>query len=113
MPDRAFRYGIEHECAMVRADGTFADFTSVTFDELQSVVDALPEDPADYPQLRIGDQGIKRKRWYVEGYERFDERGGLLRCDPKGIEVRTTIHPSVDAAVTALGADLTLLDSAA
>ena len=40
------------------------------------MVDALPEDPADYPDLRVGDQGIKRKRWYVEGYERFDERGG-------------------------------------
>ena len=58
------------------------------------MVDALPRDPADYPQLRVGDQGIKRKRWYVEGYERFDERGALLRCDPKGIEIRTRIHPT-------------------
>lgn len=109
----AFRYGIEHESALLRADGTFADFTSVTFEELQALVDALPEDPSDYPALRIGDQGIKRKRWYVEGYERFDDHGGLLRCDPKGLEVRTTIHPSIDAATDALRADLALLDAAA
>ena len=113
MPERRFRYGIEHECAMLRSDGSFADFTAVSFEELQVVVDALPEDPADYPDLRIGDQGIKRKRWYVEGFERFDEHGGLVRCDPKGIEVRTRIHDSIDAAVGALGDDLALLDAEA
>ena len=107
-----FRYGIEHECALLRADGRFADHTNTTFDELQAVVDALPEDPADYPDLRVGDQGIKRKRWYVEGYERFDEQGRLVRCDPKGLEVRTRIHDSVGAAVDALAADLCRLDAA-
>lgn len=109
----AFRYGIEHECALLHADGSLADFTTLDFDVAQAVVDALPEDPADYPDLRIGDQGIKRKRWYVEGYERFDEQGALLRCDPKGIEIRTRIHDSVDAAVASLTTDLELLDAAA
>ncbi len=112
MQDRAFRYGIEHECALLHADGRFADYTDTTFDELQRVIDGLPEDPGDYPDLRVGDQGIKRKRWYVEGYERFDDHGGLVRCDPKGIEVRTRIHDSVDAAVGALRADLARLDGA-
>jgi hypothetical protein len=109
--DRAFRYGIEHEIALVHVGGGFADYTSTTFDDLQAVVDALPEDQADYPDLRVGDQGIKRKRWYVEGYERFDDRGELVRCDPKGLEVRTRIHDSVEAAVSALRADLRLLDA--
>jgi hypothetical protein len=109
--DRAFRYGIEHEIALVHVGGGFADYTSTTFDDLQAVVDALPEDRADYPDLRVGDQGIKRKRWYVEGYERFDDRGELVRCDPKGLEVRTRIHDSVEAAVSALRADLRLLDA--
>lgn len=107
----SFRYGIEHELAVIRADGTFGDFTAVAFEELQVVVDALPEDPSDYPDLRVGDQGIKHKRWYVEGYERFDESGELLRCDPKGIEIRTRIHESVTEAVAALQADLKLLDA--
>jgi hypothetical protein len=104
-----FRYGIEHECALLHLDGSFADFTDVGFDVMQAIVEALPTDPADYPQLRVGDQGIKYKRWYVEGYERFDERGALLRCDPKGIEIRTRIHPTIDAAVAAVRADLALL----
>ncbi|MEU7813648.1 glutamate-cysteine ligase family protein [Pseudonocardia sp. NPDC049154] len=107
------RYGIEHEVAFRRADGAFADFTNTTFEELQGIVDALPEDPADYPDLRIGDQGIKRKRWYVEGFERFDEAGGLVRCDPKGIEIRTRIHDSVEEAVAALAADLQALEDEA
>ncbi|MDN5748114.1 MAG: glutamate-cysteine ligase family protein [Pseudonocardia sp.] len=105
-----FRYGIEHELALLRTDGRFADFVDLTFGELQEVVEALPIDPADYPGLRIGDVGIKCKRWYVEGYERFDEAGVLQRCDPKGLEIRTRIHDSVEAAVDALRADQALLD---
>ncbi len=106
-----FRYGIEHELALLRADGRFADFTTLSFTELQDVVDALPEDPTDYPGLRIGDAGIKRKRWYVEGYERFDARGALVRCDPKGLEIRTRIHDSIDAALEGLRLDQDLLDA--
>ncbi|NMH95846.1 glutamate--cysteine ligase [Pseudonocardia sp. K10HN5] len=97
----------------MRLDGSFADFTDTGFDELQAIVDALPEDPGDYPDLRVGDLGIKRKRWYVEGFERFDEAGELLRCDPKGIEIRTRIHVSIDDAVAALRADQALLDAEA
>jgi hypothetical protein len=104
------RYGIEHELAFRHPDGSFADFTNTPFALLQGIVDALPEDPADYPDLRVGDQGIKRKRWYVEGFERFDEAGELLRCDPKGIEVRTRIHDSIDGAVGALVADVAALE---
>jgi hypothetical protein len=92
----AFRYGIEHEAGLLRSDGTFADFTNTTFAELAAIVDELPEDPADWQDLRVGDVGIKRKRWYIEGYERFDEHGRLLRCDPKGLEIRTRIHDDID-----------------
>ncbi|GAA4542814.1 glutamate-cysteine ligase family protein [Pseudonocardia xishanensis] len=105
------RYGIEHEVSFRHADGPFADFTNTSFALLQGIVDALPDTPV--PGLRIGDQGIKRTRWYVEGFERFDESGALLRCDPKGIEVRTLIHDSVEAAVAALGADVAELDRVA
>ena len=110
---RRFRYGIEHESALLRPDGTFADFTNTRFDELQDIVDVMPEDPADLADLRVGDAGIKRKRWYIEGYERFDEQGTLVRCDPKGLEIRTRIHPSVEAAVAALCADQQRLDAEA
>jgi len=108
-----FRYGIEHECALLHPDGGFADFTNLSFETAQALVDALPEDPADYPELRVGDAGIKRKRWYVEGYERYCSEGELVRCDPKGIEIRTRIHPCITGAVAALTADQALLDAAA
>jgi hypothetical protein len=100
-----FRYGIEHEVALLRRDGSFADFTNTRFEELQAIVDALPIYPTDYPGLRVGDQGIKHKRWYVEGYERFSPQGEFLRCDPKGIEVRTPIRSSISDAVAQLRAD--------
>lgn len=111
MSPQAFRYGIEHECALLRPDGSLADVTNTGFETFQGIVDALPEDPADYPDLRVGDQGIKCKRWYVEGYERFDDDGTLVRCDPKGLEIRTRIHGDIDAAVDALRADQTVLDA--
>ena len=111
--DTAFRYGIEHECALLRSDGTFADFTNTSFAQLAAIVDELPENPADLADLRVGDAGIKRKRWYVEGYERFDEHGAFLRCDPKGLEIRTVIHGCIDDAVAALRADQERLDAVA
>ena len=40
---------------------------------MQDVVDELPQ--YDDPDLDVG-LGIKAKRWYVEGDERFDESGG-------------------------------------
>ncbi|MGI8799823.1 MAG: glutamate-cysteine ligase family protein [Pseudonocardia sp.] len=115
MPAQAggFRCGIEHESALLRPDGRFADFTNTTFAELQSIVDELPISEDDYPGLRVGDLGIKLKRWYVEGFERFDDDGELLRCDPKGIEIRTVVHDDVAHAVAALAADYKLLDAAA
>lgn len=104
----AFRFGIEHEIALLRPDGGFADFTNTRFEELQAIVDALPRNESDYPGLRVGDAGIKVKRWYVEGFERFGDDGELLRCEPKGVEVRTPIAGSIDAAVEALKADFAL-----
>ncbi|MGI9001828.1 MAG: glutamate-cysteine ligase family protein [Pseudonocardia sp.] len=106
-----FRYGIEHEVALLHTDGTFADFTDTSFDDLQTVVDALPENTTDHSELRVVDPWITCKRWYVEGYDRFDTRGKMVCFDPKGIEVRTRIHDSVTAAVGALQADTALLDA--
>ncbi|RZT87027.1 glutamate-cysteine ligase [Pseudonocardia sediminis] len=109
----AARYGIEHEVALLRDDGTLADFTSLRYSEVAAIVDELPEDPADRRDLRIGDAGIRRKRWYAEGFERFDDDGRLVRFDPKGIEIRTRIHDDVDAVTGALERDLSSLTGVA
>jgi hypothetical protein len=108
-----FRFGIEHEVAFVDRQHRFADFTCTRFTDFQRVVDMLPTYADDERQLRIGDAGIKRKRWYVEGFERFVDTSQPVDCVPKGIEIRTTIHRSIAGAIAELTDSLALLRKAA
>ncbi len=97
-----FKFGIEHEVAFLRPDGEFADFANTSFAEFDAIIAPLPRYEQDYPQLRIGDAGIKLKRWYIEGFERFDRAGKVTDCPPKGIEIRTTVQSSIEEAVAQL-----------
>ncbi|MFK8184265.1 MAG: glutamate--cysteine ligase [Phormidesmis sp.] len=97
-----FKFGIEHEVAFIRPDGQFADFANTDFCEFEAIVAQLPQYEQDYAQLRIGDAGIKLKRWYIEGFERFDHNGAVTDCPPKGIEIRTTICDSIETAIAQL-----------
>ncbi|MBE7381398.1 MAG: glutamate--cysteine ligase [Leptolyngbya sp. SIO1E4] len=102
-PVGRYRFGLEHEVAFWDAQADqFADFSNTAFECFEHLIDQLPEYASDYPQLRIGDAGIKRKRWYIEGYERFSETGKLVGCTPKGIEIRTTLQPTIAGAVQEL-----------
>ena len=105
----AFQYGIEHEVAFQHADGSFADFTNTQFKDFSVIIDQLPVYKTDYSQLRVGDAGIRYKRWYIEGLERFDNEGHMLYCTPKGIEIRTTIHPTPQDAVSELNSSFIML----
>lgn len=102
-------YGIEQEIALLRDDGSFLDYTNTKHSELQPIVDQLPVYKEDYPRLRVGDLQIKRKRWYVEGYERFNKDGTLNESVPKGMEIRTTPHLSINEALKELGIGYLLL----
>lgn len=104
-----FRFGIEHEVAFLTRAGQFVDFLSTSFATLQKVIDELPQYPGDEASLRIGDAGIRVKRWYIEGFERLSEHGELLDCLPKGIEIRTTLHDSISGAVAELQTSFGLL----
>ncbi|CAN5848950.1 hypothetical protein BH23CYA1_BH23CYA1_19470 [soil metagenome] len=97
-----FKFGIEHEVAFLRPDGQFADFANTSFAEFDAIIAQLPRYEQDYPHLRIGDAGIKLKRWYIEGFERFDQTGKVIDCPPKGIEIRTTVQSSIEEAVAQL-----------
>ena len=102
-PAGRYQFGLEHEVAFWdRATDQFADFSNTAFERLAALIAQLPEYNSDYPQLRIGDAGIKRKRWYIEGYERFSETGALTGCMPKGIEIRTTLQPTIAGAIQEL-----------
>ncbi|MGE5298282.1 MAG: hypothetical protein ACM3KM_03905 [Acidobacteriaceae bacterium] len=89
-------FGIEHEVALIK-DGVFVDHTNTSFSRLNSLLENLPQIKSD--KLRIDRFKIMRKRWYVEGYERFDDEGKLSAYLPKGIEIRTSPQPSIEKAV--------------
>jgi gamma-glutamyl:cysteine ligase YbdK (ATP-grasp superfamily) len=104
-----FYFGIEHEVAFLNQEGKFADFDHTKFADFNQIVERLPTYPSDYPQLRIGDAGIKKKRWYIEGFERFADSDQPIDCLAKGIEIRTTIHSSIQGAVNELSESFNLL----
>ncbi len=99
---RPFFFGIEHEVAFLNREGAFADFSNTPFAAFDAIIARLPRYDEDYPQLRVGDAGIKVKRWYIEGFERFDDDEHVIDCPPKGIEIRTTIQASIHGAVAEL-----------
>jgi gamma-glutamyl:cysteine ligase YbdK (ATP-grasp superfamily) len=104
-----FSFGIEHEVAFLNSQGKFADFSNTAFQDFNQIIEKLPLYPDDYSQLRIGDAGIKKKRWYIEGFERFADSEQVIDCAPKGIEIRTTIHPSIAGAIAELNESFILL----
>ncbi|MBD2386657.1 glutamate--cysteine ligase [Cylindrospermum sp. FACHB-282] len=104
-----FSFGIEHEVAFLNHQGKFADFVRTKFADFDQIVARLPIYSSDYPQLRVGDAGIKKKRWYIEGFERFADSEEVIDCLVKGIEIRTTIHSDIQGAVTELTESFCLL----
>ncbi|MEH2149511.1 glutamate--cysteine ligase [Nostoc sp.] len=104
-----FFFGIEHEVAFLNKEGKFADFSHTKFADFNQIIEKLPTYPSDYPQLRVGDAGIKMKRWYIEGFERFADSDEVIDCHVKGIEIRTTIHSDIQGAITELSESFHLL----
>jgi hypothetical protein len=97
-----FAFGLEHEVAFLNAQGQFADFSNTQFADFQQIIEQLPVYSDDQAYLRLGDAGIRKKRWYIEGFERFSEAGKLIDCIPKGIEIRTTVHAQIHGAIAEL-----------
>jgi hypothetical protein len=104
-----FLFGIEHEVAFLNKEGKFADFSHTKFADFNQIIEKLPTYQSDYFQLRVGDAGIKQKRWYIEGFERFADSDKPIDCLPKGIEIRTTIHSNIETVITELSESFRLL----
>jgi hypothetical protein len=60
------------------------------------IINQLPQYAGDEEHLRIGDAGIRVKRWYIEGFERFNPTGVMTTCLPKGIGCTTKMKVFVD-----------------
>ncbi|AUT02531.1 glutamate--cysteine ligase [Nostoc sp. CENA543] len=109
----SFFFGIEHEVAFLNREGKFADFTCTKFADFAQIVDQLPIYPDDHLQLRVGDAGIRKKRWYIEGFERFADSDEVIDCTSKGIEIRTTIHSCIRDVIQELSNSFDLLSQVA
>jgi hypothetical protein len=107
-----FKFGIEHEVAFLDQEDQFTDFDTASFTEFKQIIASLPTYEADRDQLVIGDAGIRVKRWYMEGLERFDPAGNLLTCLIKGLEIRTAPHDTIMGAVNELTTSFRLLAAA-
>jgi hypothetical protein len=104
-----FNFGIEHEVAFVDSNGKFIDFSTAKFVDFERIIETLPEYAEDKLHLHIGDTGIRKKRWYVEGFERYGMDEQFVECIPKGIEIRTTIHSSIHNTILELNKSFCLL----
>jgi len=104
-----FGFGCEHEVAFLNPAGHFADHANTSFAEVAAIIARLPVYDDDIEQLVNGKSGIKRKRWYLEGQRRFSPDGQFIDFRPKGIEIRTTIHPTIQGAINELRMSFTLL----
>lgn len=104
-----FSFGIEHEVAFLTSEGKLADFSRTKFADFDQIIEELPLHPGDYSQLHVGDEGIRKKRWYIEGFERFTDSEKFIECIPKGIEIRTTIHSNIQSTIAELSESFHLL----
>lgn len=107
-----FKFGVEHEVAFLDQANQFTDFVSASFTAFQKIIAELPTYESDAQQLVIGDAGIRVKRWYMEGLERFDPEGNLLTCLIKGLEIRTSPHTTIMGAIAELTTSFRLLTTA-
>ncbi len=113
LDESGYKYGIEHESALINPCNEFSDFANTSFEQLNVIISDLPKYPSDYPDLRIGDVNVKVKRWYIEGFERYDNNGAYLTTVPKGIEIRTPVSTTIAEAVKHVKEDRNKLMSAA
>jgi hypothetical protein len=96
-----YRIGIEFEYLLLGNNGQFLDFTNINSIELINIINKSRIDHQSN-ELKSGDLGIKDGFWYLEGDERFDEKGNFVDLKIKGVEIRTPVCTSVNSAVSAL-----------
>ena len=106
-----YKIGIEFEYLLLGNNGQILDFTNINSTELITIIKESRVNHQN-SNLNSGDLGIKNGFWYLEGDERFDEKGNFVDLKIKGIEIRTHICSSVKSAVfTLLKLETELSDS--
>jgi hypothetical protein len=96
-----YKIGIEFEYLLLGNNGQILDFTNINSTELITIINESRVNHQS-SELNSGDLGIKDGFWYLEGDERFDEKGNFVDLKIKGIEIRTPVCTSVNSAVSTL-----------
>lgn len=93
------KMGIEHEFVFKDDSETYLDFEMAEYSIFQKIIDEFPYFENDDTFFDCKSLEQKPKRCYVEGFERYDINGQLTETVPKGLEIRTLPHTTVDAVI--------------
>ncbi len=93
------RMGIEHEFIFKDSIGNYLDFENIEYSLFQEIVDTFPYFENDDAFFDCKSLEKVPKRCYIEGFERYDTNGKLIETTPKGLEIRTLPHTSVDTMI--------------
>lgn len=92
--------GIEQEFVFADANGQYLDADNSDYSVFSAIVDSFPAVEGDDDHLDCKSLETYPKRCYVEGFERHDVNGKKTETLPKGLEIRTLPHDSVEGVVT-------------
>ena len=93
------KIGIEQEFVFADESRQYLDADNTSYSVFSNIVDQLPAHEGD--DLILDCKSLERypKRCYVEGFERHDAAGNVIETIPKGLEIRTLPHDSVEGLV--------------
>jgi hypothetical protein len=93
------KIGIEQEFVFADESTGYLDADNTPYSVFSSIVDGLAVHQGDDSALDCKSLEQYPKRCYVEGFERHDPDGNVIETIPKGLEIRTMPHESVDDVV--------------
>lgn len=91
--------GIEQEFVFADESRQYLDADNTSYSVFSNIVDQLSAHEGDDSILECKSLEQYPKRCYVEGFERHDPEGKVIETIPKGLEIRTLPHDSVDGLV--------------
>jgi len=93
------KVGIEQEFVFADAIGEYLDADNSDYSVFSAIVDGFPAVEGDDEHLDCKSLETYPKRCYVEGFERHDVNGEKTETLPKGLEIRTLPHDSVEGVL--------------
>jgi hypothetical protein len=93
------KIGIEQEFVFADKSNRYLDADNTSYSVFSSIVDRVTAHAGDDSVLDCKSLETYPKRCYVEGFERHDPAGAVVETLPKGLEIRTLPHASVDSLV--------------